>query len=136
MIRQRIIPLFVTLAAVVLCLSYAKFRSNLPHWWMSYGGGIPYVMFWIALWFTAFPKKKWITAICIGVVAFTCFLEVAQLWNPEPLASFRRTRFGAALLGSTFVWGDFPPYFMGGVIGWMVLWGIPILKDKTDTKSD
>ena len=56
-----------------------------------------------------------------GCVIFTCFLEFAQLWNPPPLADFRRTRFGAALLGSSFVWNDFPAYFVGGLIGYIVL---------------
>ncbi len=115
------IPLIACLGSVGLCLAYAKFRSDLPTWWASYGGGIPYVLFWILLWFIAFPKRNWVLPICLFCVAFTCLLEVAQLWNPEPIASFRKTRFGAALLGSTFVWNDFPPYLMGGVVGYIVL---------------
>ena len=58
--------------------------------------------------------------LCLAVLV-VCGLEFFQLYNPEPLATFRRTRFGAALLGSTFVWADIPPYFIGGVIGWLIL---------------
>ncbi len=90
-------------------------------WWRLVGGGIPYVAFWIFLWFAAFPHRKLIAPICAGVVLTTCFLEVMQLWNPEPLASIRKTKLGLALLGNTFQWPDFPPYFIGGVVGFLVL---------------
>ena len=109
------------LTSVALCLLYARFRDRLPPWWESHGGGIPYVMFWIALFFTMFPKTSWILRICVAAITATCCLEFAQLVNPEPLASFRKTKFGAALLGTTFVWNDFPPYFIGGIIGWVIL---------------
>ena len=60
------------------------------------------------------------------MVLAICGLEFLQLHNPEPLATFRRTRFGAALLGNVFVWADIPPYFIGGLIGWLVLWVLNI----------
>ena len=119
-IKPRILPSLCCLISVLLCLAYARFRNELPEWWRLNGGGIPYVLFWIFLWFTAFPKPKWILPICVSVTLFTCGLEILQLWSPEPLAQFRRTRFGAALMGSTFVWEDFPPYFIGGLIGYAV----------------
>ncbi len=120
-IRSRIIPLVACLIPVVACLAYGKFRQDLPDWWRLVGGGIPYVLFWILLWFIAFPYRTRIMRICVGVVAFTCLLEVLQLWNPEPLAQFRRTKFGAALLGNTFQWSDFPAYFAGGAIAFVIL---------------
>ena len=82
---------------------------------------MPYVLFWTLLWFIAFPNRKSILPICFSCVLFTCLLEFGQLWNPEPLASFRATKFGAALLGSGFVWADMPPYFLGGILGYIVL---------------
>ena len=88
---------------------------------------MPYVLFFIFLIYTIIPKVGWALRICALVVLVTCGLEVLQLWNPELLATFRKTRFGAALLGTTFVWNDFPPYFIGGAIGWVTLranrWG-------------
>lgn len=121
LLRPRLIPFLLCVAAVVTCLAYSVFRAQLPTWWRLVGGGIPYVAFWIFLWATALPDRRLIAKICVGVVLFTCFLEVLQLWNPEPLASFRQTRFGAALLGNTFQWSDFPPYFMGGLVGYVSL---------------
>ena len=79
------------------------------------------MLFFIFLTYSISPKPNWIFRICAIVVLTTCGLEVFQLWNPEPLASFRKTTFGAALLGATFVWGDFPPYFIGGAIGYGIL---------------
>lgn len=109
------------LISVALCLTYAKFRSGLPDWWQSHGGGIPYVLFWILFVYTIAPKPRLIVRICVWVVVATCGLEILQLWNPEPLASFRATKFGAALLGSSFVWNDFPPYLLGGLVGYFIL---------------
>jgi hypothetical protein len=110
-----------------LCFCYAEFRHQLQGWWQSHGGGVPYVLFFIFLIYTIIPKVGWALRICALVVLVTCGLEVLQLWNPELLATFRKTRFGAALLGTTFVWNDFPPYFIGGAIGWVTLranrWG-------------
>jgi len=120
-INARVIPSILCAASVGACFLYAGTRSNLPQWWSSHGGGIPYVLFFVFLAYTLLPKPKWLFRICGIVVLATCGLEAFQLWNPEPLAAFRKTTFGAALLGSTFVWGDFPPYFIGGAIGYAIL---------------
>ncbi|MFK7769493.1 MAG: DUF2809 domain-containing protein [Mariniblastus sp.] len=109
---------------VVACFGYAAVRDNLPEWWAGYGGGIPYVMFWISVWFLIFPFRNCVLTICIGATLVTCGLEFLQLWQPEWLVKIRSTRFGAALLGSGFVWKDFPPYFIGGLLGYLALIGM------------
>ena len=119
--KQRLYPFIFCLLAIGLCLGYARFRDNLSPWWNQHGGGIPYVMFWIAAVFVIAPKRNYIFTICVSCVLVTCLLEFAQLWNPQPLAGFRRTKFGAALLGTSFNWNDFPAYFIGGFIGYIVL---------------
>jgi hypothetical protein len=118
---SRKIPVILCLVSVLLCFLYAFLRSNLPPWWKQVGGGVPYVLFWILLWFVALPNRKSILPICIGVSLFTCLLEFLQLWNPGPLAAFRQTKLGAAWLGNQFSWGDIPPYLIGGVIGFLLL---------------
>lgn len=105
----------------MICLAYGRWRGRLPDWWEAHGGGIPYVIFWIAAWFVWFPKPRAILPITVGVVAFTCFLEFLQLWQPAWLVQFRATKFGAALLGSGFDWQDFPPYWIGGLVGFGLL---------------
>ena len=111
------------LLSVVACFAYAATRSEMGNQWLqSHGGGVPYVVFWILLTGIFIPQRNRCLRISTIVVIAVCGLEFLQLWNPEPLASFRRTKFGAALLGSTFVWNDIPPYFMGGVVGGAILW--------------
>ena len=110
------------LITIALCFAYAATRSSWGNnWYQSHGGGVPYVVFWILLVGIFFADRKHWLRISIVTVVVVCGLEFLQLWNPEPLASFRRTKFGAALLGTTFVWKDIPPYFLGGIIGGAVL---------------
>jgi hypothetical protein len=118
---SRSLAVLMCLASVTVCLTYAYCRSGLPDWWRDYGGGIPYVLFWIAFWFMIFPFRRCVLLICIFATTFTCFLEFMQLWKPDWLTQLRGTRFGAALLGSGFTWSDFPPYFIGGALGYSIL---------------
>ena len=123
--QERRVPHWVAalicLAMVVLCLAYHFSRPSLPDWWRASGGGVPYVLFWVSFWFVFFPRARYVLAIAILCTLFTCGLEVLQLWHPPWLTEFRSTVFGAALLGSGFVFSDIPPYFIGGVLGWLML---------------
>jgi hypothetical protein len=106
---------------MAICLAYHFSRPSLPGWWRASGGGVPYVMFWVSFWFVFFPRRRCMLIIAVGCTLFTCGLEILQLWQPPWLATFRSTTFGAALLGSEFVWEDLPPYFIGGILGWLLL---------------
>ena len=120
-ISRRVAPALFCLVAIAACLSYAFIRHHLTGWWRENAGGVPYVVFWIALWFTVFPYRRCALPISIFAVAFTCVLEFLQLWQPEWLLRIRATRFGAALLGSGFAWHDFLPYFIGGILGYVAV---------------
>ena len=120
--KQRLLPISLCVVSVAACFAYASMRSGLPEWWRNHGGGVPYVLFWITLWYAVFPRRKYIVAICVGCALFTClleFLQAAQL--PEILENFRRTKFGAAWLGYGYDFRDIPPYFLGGIAGWLLL---------------
>lgn len=119
--RQRLIALLLASLSAVSLVVYSRYRSRLPPWWAANGGGIPYVVFWMALVFAIWPRRKSVNRIGLLVLLGTCLIEFAQLWNPEPLASFRATRIGAGLLGTSFHWDDFPPYFLGAAVGWGLL---------------
>ena len=118
---SRWIAVLLCAISVAVCFAYAATRDQLPDWWRNYGGGVPYVVFWIMLGFVVFPFRKSVLAICWIAVLMTCGLEILQLWHPQWLDNIRATRFGAALLGSGFVWSDFPPYLIGGVLGYLIL---------------
>ncbi|MBZ0265048.1 DUF2809 domain-containing protein [bacterium] len=109
--------LFVTLIGF-----YFKFGlGSQVRWFSDYGAAILYEVFFILFFFFLFPSQKNIVKIPIIVLAVTCFLEVLQLWHPIFLEQFRATFVGAALLGNTFVWWDFPHYLIGSALGWLII---------------
>ena len=69
--------------------------------------GALYVVFFCWLAHLAWPScpamKK-----AVWVFGVTCALEFNQLWHPPFLDAIRATFLGTALIGSTFVWMDFP----------------------------
>ena len=93
-------------------------------WFRDYGGGVLYEIFWCLALFLFWPRKRNITKIALGVFAITCFLEVLQLWHPSFLQHIRSTFVGRTLIGTTFVWWDFPHYVLGCFIGWLWMKGI------------
>ena len=107
--------------AVVAPLGFAtKLYAGPGHLWFNhYGGGVLYEVFWILVVFGLWPRPPWVGRIPAGVLAATCALEVLQLWEPWFLQAIRSTFVGRTLLGTTFVWWDFPHYLLGCVLGWL-----------------
>ena len=89
------------------------------HWFNNYGAAVMYEIFWCMVIFLFCPRKETTTKIAVGVFLATSFLETLQLWNPWFLQQARSTFLGGALLGTTFVWWDFPHYVLGCVTGWL-----------------
>jgi hypothetical protein len=89
---------------------------GLPGWIHDHLGGTFYVTFFCLVFSPIFPRTRpWILAG--GVLAATGLLECLQLWRPPFLEAARRTTPGALLLGTTFSPADFPPYFLGAILG-------------------
>ena len=107
--------------AVVTPLGFAtKLYAGPGHLWFNhYGGGVLYEVFWILVVFGLWPRPERVGRIPAGVLAATCALEVLQLWHPWFLQAIRCTFLGRTLIGSTFVWWDFPHYLLGCVLGWL-----------------
>jgi Protein of unknown function (DUF2809) len=80
-------------------------------------GGISYVLVFILAFGALIPKSS-SKNISVSVLGATCLLEFLQLWHPAWLEACRRTLPGRLLLGTTFEWTDFPPYFIGAALGW------------------
>ena len=96
-----------------------KFYAGAGHkWFNDYGGGLLYEIFWCLIVFFFVPHRKYITPITLWVLIITCILETLQLWHPPLLEQIRSTFLGAALIGTTFVWLDFPHYLLGCAIAW------------------
>lgn len=110
--------LFIVIPAGFLC----KWYSGPAHRWFNYyGGGVMYEIFWCMVIFIFCPRKKATTKIAVGVFVVTSLLEFLQLWHPRILQQVRSTFLGGALLGTTFVWWDFPHYVLGCFIGWLCM---------------
>ena len=90
-------------------------------WFNNYGAAVLYEIFWCMVIFLFCPRKKVATKIAVGVFIVTSLLETLQLWHPWFLQKARSVFLGRALLGTTFVWWDFPHYVLGCIIGWLCL---------------
>jgi len=99
---------------------WLRFLAPISSEWRDRSGGAAYVAFWIVILAFVSPRMKpWRAALIILLV--TCVLEFAQLWHPVWLESLRRTFVGRVILGTTFDWSDFPSYFAGALLGWLLL---------------
>jgi glycopeptide antibiotics resistance protein len=117
MTSYRISPLVGILIVVPLGY-FVRFAENT--YWSSTFGAIAYIIFWMLLVQLLVPKAspQW---TAIGVLLATCAIEFLQLWQPPFLQALRATLPGRLVLGNTFLWDDFPPYFAGAFLGWVVI---------------
>ncbi|MBX9256620.1 DUF2809 domain-containing protein [Desmonostoc muscorum CCALA 125] len=90
-------------------------------WFNDYGGDILYEIFWCLFGFWFFRSRAAVIQIPIWVFVITCIIEFLQLWHPPLLDEIRATFIGKLLLGTTFVWWDFPHYLLGCILGWFWL---------------
>ncbi len=108
--------LFIVTPAGFLC----KWYSGPAHkWFNDYGADVMYEIFWCMVIFLFCPRKKATTKIAAGVFVLTSLLEILQLWHPRILQQIRATFLGQTILGTTFIWWDFPHYFLGCIIAWI-----------------
>lgn len=116
------IPLqLVSIATVsVLAGFWLRFDAPVSPGVRDAAGAITYVLFFILAFGTVIPKTS-SQVIATTVLLLTCCLEFLQLWHPVWLEASRRTVPGRLLLGTTFDWTDFPPYFIGAALGWVSL---------------
>ncbi|MFN6463249.1 MAG: DUF2809 domain-containing protein [Nostoc sp. DedVER02] len=120
--RNQTLFIIISILIVVPMGLLSKFYSGLAHQWFNdYGGDILYEIFWCLFAFCFFRSRTAIIQIPIWVFVITCILEFLQLWHPPLLNEIRATLIGKLLLGTTFVWWDFPHYLLGCVLGWLWL---------------
>jgi hypothetical protein len=94
-------------------------------WFRFYATGILYEIFWCLVLFFFWPRRENAVKIAVGVFIVTCVLEVLQLWDAVFLEKIRSTFVGMAVIGTCFVWWQFPYYVLGSLIGlmWMRMLG-------------
>lgn len=115
--KQRIAAAVSLLLVAAAGLGSKFYRGPAANWVNNSLGGVFYVIFWCLLAFLLTPRARpWLIACTVLVI--TCLLEFLQLWHPAWLEQLRSSFLGAALLGTSFAWSDFPYYFLGCGLGW------------------
>ncbi|MFC2170440.1 DUF2809 domain-containing protein [Calditrichota bacterium] len=117
----RLFHIIVLLIVIALGFGSKYYSGPGRYWFNDYGAGVMYVAFFIIFFSFFFSSRKFLNRITLIVFLTTCLLEFLQLWHPHFLEIIRHTFLGGALLGTTFVWWDFPHYVLGALIGWGVM---------------
>jgi Protein of unknown function (DUF2809) len=118
-LRHRL--LFLINILTIVPLGYiVRFGHILPEFISDAGGSIAYEIFWILSIVTIFPRAN-IRITVISVCLATCSIEFLQLYQPPWLQAIRATLPGRLVLGTTFSWQDFPPYFVGCALGLLLV---------------
>ena len=122
---KRKLILAASLAVVLPTGFYSKFYKGPFAFWVNTSlDGVFYEIFWCLCLALILPQVAPLT-LASAVLVGTCILEFLQLWHPPFLEAIRSTFLGAAILGTTFDWGDFPYYLAGSALGWLWLRGLP-----------
>jgi len=115
--RTRIKILFCLIIATLLGFwMWRYYRGWAEYWVRFYVSGAVYEIIWCLFFFFFWPRKAYFVRIPVIVFISTCILEFLQLWKAEFLQSFRATLVGAALIGTDFVWLQFPFYVLGSAV--------------------
>lgn len=132
--RQRLI--IVLLLLIIIPIGFlTKFYSGPAQVWVNNSlGGFFYEIFWCLVFAFIFVKAKPIN-IAVWVFIFTCLLEFLQLWHPAFLETLRNNFLGRTILGNSFNWMDFPYYFAGSFIGYIILVGIQRLSKNVKSNQ-
>lgn len=99
---------------------WLRFYAPIDPEWRDRSGGAAYVIFWILAYALVRPTAPALP-VTLVVLFITCCLEFLQQWHPGWLEAIRRTWLGRLILGTTFDWSDFPPYFVGALIGFFIM---------------
>ena len=125
--------IFISLLIVTpLGILSKKYTGIGQEWVRNYSGDILYEIFWCLVVFWFIPQAnvnshKQVNTkaiqIALWVFAITCVLEISQLWFYLVPITIRSSLVWRLLLGSAFVWWDFPHYAFGSFLGcmWIVL---------------
>jgi hypothetical protein len=114
--------IFILLLIIIPLGLLSKTYTGIGQSWVNdYSGDILYEILWCLVFFWFFPSKKAIVTIPILVFIVTSLIEISQLFFDRVPLALRETIIWKLLLGSAFVWWDFPHYAIGSWLGWLLL---------------
>jgi hypothetical protein len=109
-----------------------KFYTGPADTWINNSlGGLLYEIFWCSVFAFIFVRSRPVK-IATWVLIITCILEFLQLWHPSFLKYLRANFIGRTILGNSFNWTDFPYYFVGSFLGYLLLVGINKIVEKSN----
>jgi hypothetical protein len=118
MLRKRF---FLCLSITILLgLRFFALRGTAVDGFANHANGSLYVIAWIFFTLVLAPRLAPLP-VCIAALLGTCAIDFLQLWHPPLLEAVRATLPGRLVLGSTFMWGDFPAYGIGALLGWIAV---------------
>jgi hypothetical protein len=120
--KQKHLILAVIVLFILIPVGFlSKLYSGSGHEWINNKlGGVFYEMFWCIVFYIFLPKSKPL-AIAIWVFVITCILEFVQLLDNSLLEIIRSNFIGQTIIGNSFTWSDFPYYFVGSFLGFLVM---------------
>ncbi len=121
LLRRRSIIFGLILLVVPLGLLSKAYTGIGQVWVNDYSGDILYEILWCLVFGWFYRSKRATVTIPVWVFVVTSLIEISQLWFDRVPVSLRETIIWKLLLGSSFVWWDFPHYAFGCVIGWGLL---------------
>ena len=107
----------VALAGIVATGYLLRFHAPNPALMRDAAGGAAYVVAATLGLLLIRPRLAPQKVALVGF-AFACVVEVSQVVSSPWLDAVRATRLGRLVLGTTFAWGDFGPYAVGGLLAW------------------
>ncbi len=120
--RRRIYTVICLAASVAIGFWMWRYYDGWGRPWVRYYlSAAVYELIWCLAAFFVWPRRTNIIKIPVAVLVGTCLLEFLQLWKADFLEQFRRTLTGAALIGTDFVWLQFPFYFGGALVSIFLL---------------
>jgi hypothetical protein len=121
-LSNRHLAIFVLLLIIVPLGLFSKTYTGIGQAWINdYLGDILYEILWCLVCFWFFSSQKATIYIPIWVFIVTSIIEVSQLFFARVPLALRETIIWKLLLGSAFVWWDFPHYALGSWLGWLLL---------------
>lgn len=102
-----------------LGLGSRSFGASLPSFLAEYAGDALYAT--LAFFLAAFvaPRGKG-HGLALAAFLFSSSVELSQTSQASWLVVCRSTKLGRLVLGTTFVWSDFPCYAVGALLGFAV----------------
>jgi len=115
--------LYLLLIAVTIFIGLFSRADFIPDLIYPYLGDALYtvMIYWIVGFL--FPRMHPVKVALISIL-FCYLIEISQLYKADWILEIRATRLGQLILGSGFLWRDLFSYFLGGMFGLGLEWGM------------